>query len=247
MSKYFLADIFGSIDMQHDFVKGWIPLLEHPETFDEDTRQKLSELGARAVGVVGMAAVEQYATKNLLKKGTTDLFRRRAFYSYREAVEQIAFQAGQIYALELFLEQNEFHAAWVEMQLHDVRNRKNEIWQETAKRSLQILKDIQGQQFRKKHKGRLEVFGGIGTKPAHDMRNLIDAEILNMAVAALAPSLKNDLEAIKKAAREIVKEFVARDTLRAGHLTIAEAVDSNCKRINRKIEVLHKAATRAAK
>lgn len=238
MSKYFFANILSGLKWDQDFVKSWIPLLENPSAFDEPTRNKLSQLGARSLAVVAMAAVEQYAEKKLIIKGTTDQFRRRALHIYQYATEQTAFNFGQITLLESFCNEHKFREAWADMSLSEIRSRQNSVWKETARLSLQILKDIQGQQFRKGHRGRQEVFGGTGVKPSHDWRNLVDAEIMAQAVNSLDPSMRNDLGSQKKAARQIIRKFLLNGTLHVGVETIAESVDKHAKRIYRKLEIL---------
>ena len=99
LSKYLFAEILQGIDYQHDFVKAWLPLLTDPGSFDAHTREKLAQLGARSLAVVGIAAVEQYADKKLLQKGTVEKFRLRAFHNFRETIEFIAFEVGQIFVL----------------------------------------------------------------------------------------------------------------------------------------------------
>lgn len=240
LSKYLFSEILRGIDYQHDIVKAWLPLLTNPDQFDAQTREKLAQLGSRSLAVVAMAAIEQYAEKLLLQKGTVEKLRLRAFHNYRETIEQIAFQTGQIVVLESLCKQRPELEPWVRNELDVLRERKNEIWRFTASATKQILADIQGQQFRKGRKGRLEVFGGRGTKPAHDYQNLRDAEVMRNATLLLPPSLRNDFTSQKKAAREVVREFVGRDTLRAGTLTLGEAIDKHCKRINRKLAIFHK-------
>ena len=192
LSKYLFAEILQGTNYPHDIVKAWLPLLANPHLFDAQTREKLAQLGARSIAIIAIAAIEQYAEKKLLQKGTVEKLRLRAFHNYREAIEFMAFEVGQIVVFEGLQAQHPELKPWVKSELDRLREHKDQIWRFAASNTKQILSDIQGQQFRKGSKGRLEVFGGKGTKPAHDYRNLIDAEVMKKAVLALPPSLRND-------------------------------------------------------
>lgn len=241
MSKFIFSQILEGIDDKIDFVAAWRPLLEKPEQFNVQTREKLAQLGARSLAVVAIAAIEQKARQKLLQRGTVEKLRLRSFHNYRETIEFMAFEVGQLVILERLQEERPDLKPWLSKQLDELREHKNQIWRLTAANTLKILSDIQGQLYRKGRKGRLQVFGGKGIKPAHHYSNLIDAEIIKNANWSLAPSMRNDLASNKKAARKIVQEYVGRDTLRAGTLTLKEAIDKHCKRIYRKLTILDKA------
>ena len=245
MVQYFLSKILDGLRFEHDFVKTWLPLLQDTKDAKSEHYAVISKLGAVSLATVGLAAVEQYAKEKKLKNGTVQDLRFQAFSIYQQALTRTIYENAQIRILELLGSQRPELADWVRNATEEIRIAREEIWQRVVAETAQILRDIQGQQYRKGHKGRLEVFGGKGIKPAHRLRDLVDAELLKNAVNALPISQQNEISAIRKNTRTLVIDYVIRGLLQTGAQSQADAVDKHAKRLFRKLAIVTKTGNKA--
>jgi hypothetical protein len=238
LSQYYLSKIIEGLNFEHDFATIWLPLLQNFEGPESSSQPDLSNLGAVSLAVVGVAAVEQNAKRKVLKHGTVQDFRLRAFNIHQSALTQEIFEHAQLYVLESLAKQKPELSEWVSSAIDQVRRKRMDIRKLVAAATAQLLYEIKGQQYRKGHRGRLEVYGGKGVKPAQHLLNLIDAEILKISCNSLPPSERNNVKAIRRNVRLTTRDFVLRGLLQTGIQTQAHAIDKHAKRLYRKLGVL---------
>jgi hypothetical protein len=237
MGHYFLADLTQDLSGGPDIVQTWLPLLRQAIENEHAENSLALKIGSTSIAALGVAAVEQRAKSGELKRGTVNDLRRRALGIYQTAHSQIIYEKAQIRILEMLIEQKPELQNWTEQVQNEIRGQVQVIWRLVATHTIQILDQINGQKFRKGHKGRLEVFNGKGMKPAFQYRGYIDADVIKLAIGGLSPSMKTDSVAIRCNVRANVKDFIIKGILPSGTGTTAEAVDTNCKRIFRKIPI----------
>lgn len=238
MSQYFLAKVLEGVSFDYDIVATWLPLLKNVNNRKPDNHDPVKKFGATALAVLGQAAVEQYAKKKKLKDGTAQEFRLRSFNVSQAALTRSIHENAQLTILEMLATQKPELAPWVANVIKEIRDACDQNWYQVCAATAQILYDIQAQQFRKDRKGRVDLFGGKGRKPAHHLRDKIDADLLQDARNALPITRRNDIDAIRQNVRAFIKDWMIRGILPTGNQSQAETLDKHAKRIYRKIPIL---------
>ena len=240
MSKYIFSYILDGLSFEHDFVATWLPILQNSNVESEEQISEISKLGAVSLAMIGIAAVEQNAKNKTLKNGTVQHLRLRAFTVQQTALTQTIFENAQLKILEMLADQKPQLTSWVENVTNEIRDKKQQIKQTVIRETIRILGEIEGQHFRKGQHGRQNLFGGKGRKPAHHIRDHIDAEILSQAISLLPVSKQKSVDAIRPNLRQIAKDFIIRGILPVGAQTLADATDKHAKRLYRKLAILTK-------